>query len=188
MSTKLHSYYYLATPYTKYSNGVTAAVRLAVEQAGFLLHAGIPVFCPIAHGEPIKHAYGLDDEFPWLECDKPLVQKARGLIVCCAETWKESYGISKEIEWAKELHKSIYYMNPLDQSDIVLHICTFFPRIGDEMACRRRAALSATFAYKNNLLSLEEWKQRILAGKIHKSLTESIVNLLDDIPLEAEAV
>lgn len=47
------SFYYLATPYSRYAAGIEAAFQAASEQAAILVRHGIPVFCPIAHTHPI---------------------------------------------------------------------------------------------------------------------------------------
>ena len=69
-------------------------------------------------------------------------------------------------------------MNPEDQSDVIMHVCTYFPQIQGEMAARRRVALSATFAYKRGCLTLPEWRKTILAGHLEADLADSVNELL----------
>ena len=108
------SFFYLATPYSRFAGGIDRAYEAACEQAALLIRAGVPVFAPIAHSHPIA-TYGeldpLDHEI-WLPADKPMMDAARGLIVCKLPGWDSSYGISIEIEAFKSAGKPIFFMEP----------------------------------------------------------------------------
>lgn len=108
------SYYYLASPYSKYEHGIVAAWEDICEQAALLIKAGIPIYSPIAHTHPIA-VHGEIDPYAhsiWLPADLPLMQAAEGLIVCMMPGWKESYGISEEIKEFEKAGKPIIYMSP----------------------------------------------------------------------------
>lgn len=108
------SYFYLATPYSKYHLGIEEAFQAACRETALLLRAGVPTFSPIAHTHPIA-MHGdinpLDHEI-WLPADRPLMDAAEGLIVCQMQGWDESYGIGVEIATFKEAGKPIFYMTP----------------------------------------------------------------------------
>jgi hypothetical protein len=108
------SYFYLATPYSKYPAGIECAFIEACKQTALLIEAGIPVYSPIAHTHPIAIHSGLDplDHSIWLPADKPMMDAAKALIVCKMEGWESSYGISVEIEEFHKAGKPVYMMTP----------------------------------------------------------------------------
>ena len=105
-------FWYLATPYSNYPIGIEAAFKLACWQSGALIRAGVPVFSPIAHSHPIAMACRMDplDHDIWLPLDMPMMDAARGLIVCMAEGWDTSYGVRVETETFRKAGKQIVYM------------------------------------------------------------------------------
>jgi hypothetical protein len=108
------SYWYLATPYSKYPAGIEEAFKEAARQAALLIRAGIPVYSPIAHTHPVAINGNIDplDHGIWLPADLPLMKSALGLIVCKMESWEISYGIGKEIEEFQKAGKPVVYMEP----------------------------------------------------------------------------
>lgn len=112
MSSK--GFFYIASPYSKYPDGIYAAYRMACFQSSLLVRAGVPVFSPIAHSHMIAVAGGIDpfDHAIWLPADKPLMDASRGLIMLMADSWRESYGMQKELEAFKAAGKPIVYMQP----------------------------------------------------------------------------
>lgn len=110
------SYYYLATPYSKYPEGIEAAFIAACKITAKLIAAGTPVYSPIAHTHPVAIHGGMDplDHNIWLPADKPLMDGALGLIVAKLPSWESSYGISVEIEAFKKAGKPIRYLEPED--------------------------------------------------------------------------
>lgn len=107
--------YYLATPYSKYREGLTAAYEMACRNAAFLLRNGVPVFSPIAHTHSIARFSDIDarDMQFWLDSDWPVLSKCDGLIVVEADGWRESYGVGKEVEFMEQNRRSIFYMKPM---------------------------------------------------------------------------
>lgn len=108
------SYYYVATPYSKYPHGLEAAFQLACRETARLIRAGVPVFSPIAHTHPIAMAAGMDplDHTIWLPCDEPMMRAARGLIMLRAESWEQSYGMRVERETFEAAGKPVIWMDP----------------------------------------------------------------------------
>ncbi len=110
---KKHSTFaYVATPYSKYPEGIEKAYELACGQTAFLLKSDIPVYSPIAatHGIAIHGNIDPLDHDIWLTADHPFMELASALIVCKAESWTESYGMKYEIEYFISQHKPIFYM------------------------------------------------------------------------------
>ena len=105
---------YLASPYSKYAGGLDAAAEEASRNAGLLIKAGIPVFCPISHSHAIAEATGIDplDLHLWLAADRPLMEKADGLIVLMMDGWELSQGIFAETTCFQAMRKPITYMQP----------------------------------------------------------------------------
>lgn len=111
---KMNSYWYLATPYSQYRDGLEAAFALAAKAAAVLVRAGVPVFSPIAHTHPVARFGNMDplDHSIWLPADEPLMRAAHGLIVLTADGWQDSYGIGFEIEMFNSMNRPVHYMTP----------------------------------------------------------------------------
>lgn len=108
------SFWYLASPYSKYPHGTAAAYIEACRNAGLLIRHKIPVFCPIAHTHPVAEFSGLplDDHRIWLPADQPFIDAAHGIIVLKMESWATSYGVSYEIVEFRKAGKPIIFMEP----------------------------------------------------------------------------
>lgn len=108
------TFYYLATPYSKYPMGTTEAYIDACKQAALFVKARIPVFCPIAHTHGVAEYGGisLTDHNIWLPADRPFMLAAKGLIVCMLPSWAWSVGIRHEIKVFADQGKPITYMTP----------------------------------------------------------------------------
>lgn len=113
------TYYYLATPYSKFTDGIEAAFRAAAEQAALFVRAGVPVYSPIAHTHPVAIYGGLDplDHKVWLPADAPFMQAAKALVVCQLDGWDVSYGISEEVKAFRAAGKPVIYMTPGEVPD-----------------------------------------------------------------------
>lgn len=108
------SYWYLATPYSKYPGGIDQAFRDACLETALLLKAGVPVFCPIAHTHPVAIHGQLDpfDHAIWMPVDKPMMEAAKGIIICKMEWWEQSRGVKAERDYFLAAGKPIIYMQP----------------------------------------------------------------------------
>jgi hypothetical protein len=116
------SYWYMATPYSRYPDGIDEAYKQACRQTAILFEALIPVFCPIAHCHGVAIFGGMDplDHTIWMPADKPLMAAARGLIVCMLEGWETSYGVAEEIKYFLHANKKIVYMEPGQVPDVLV--------------------------------------------------------------------
>lgn len=105
-------YYYLATPYSKYVGGLTAAFEDACRHAAALMENKVTIYCPIAHTHPIATHGDINprDHDIWIPLDKRMMDSAVGLVVCCLMYgWDESYGVEEEINEFYSAGKPVLY-------------------------------------------------------------------------------
>jgi len=124
------SFWYLATPYSRYpvKGFLGLLCRLpflkhlrlwlafiaASRQAALLVAAGVKVFSPIAHTHPIA-VFSRMDPFShgiWIPADEPFMDAAYGLIVCMLPGWVQSRGIDIEIKRFRRAGKRVHFMRP----------------------------------------------------------------------------
>lgn len=108
------TFWYLATPYSKYPGGLDEAFKLACRAAADLVRAGVKFYSPIAHTHPVAIHGGIDPYAHdiWLPADEPFMHAACGLIVLMADGWATSYGIGQEMRAFEAAGKPIYFMEP----------------------------------------------------------------------------
>jgi nucleoside 2-deoxyribosyltransferase len=108
------SFWYLATPYSKYPGGLEAAYLLACKQTALLIKSGVAVFCPIAHshGPAIHGEIPLLDHDIWLPFDKTFMNTAKGMIYLTAESHDRSYGMGYELGYFINANKPVIRMAP----------------------------------------------------------------------------
>ena len=108
---------YLATPYSHADEEVKERrFKEASAMAAQLMEAGYLVFCPIAHSHPIEY-YGMPDLKSgdwWLRQDFAILKHCDILMVYEMPGWNISYGVKKEIEFAKEHGIPIKYIKLKD--------------------------------------------------------------------------
>ena len=109
------SYWYLASPYSKYPHGLDRACDDICEQAALLVSVGVRhVYSPIAHCHRIEKLGGLDplDYSIWLPMQQPMIDAAKGMILCKLDGWDRSYGIGVELGLFRAESKPVFYMLP----------------------------------------------------------------------------
>ena len=102
--------WYLATPYTKENH--EEAYQAACRMAMFLEENDIFTFSPISHSHGMSEYASKQNKTShdfWLTIDFKYIKLSRGLLVCKMKGWDNSFGIAKEIEFAKTLQKPILY-------------------------------------------------------------------------------
>jgi len=107
-------YWYLATPYTKYTAGIEAAFVEACRIAAWLIGQDVSVYSPIAHTHPIAIHGRMDpvtNHSLWLRADKPLMLAAHGLVVVRMAGWDESIGIAEEMEVFRAERKPVVFLD-----------------------------------------------------------------------------
>jgi hypothetical protein len=86
----------------------------ACQQAALLLRAGVVVYSPISHMHSIAIHGGLDISYatPWMTLDAPMMEAARGIIVCKMEGWDTSEGMTHEHAVFRSAGKPVVWMEP----------------------------------------------------------------------------
>ena len=87
-------------------------VASAAIAAAWLLRRGVHAFCPITHSHPIATYGGLSltNHGIWLPADRPMMDAARGIVVCQMPTWDQSFGIQHEIDVFQAALKPVEYL------------------------------------------------------------------------------
>lgn len=111
---------YLASPYSKYVDGLEAAFIEAAKAAASLIREGYRVYSPICHSHPLAVYGGLDalDHAMWLDQDEPLMDAAAGIIALTLEGWQDSVGVAYEINRFVSMKKPIVLMVPGEVPDL----------------------------------------------------------------------
>jgi len=93
---------YLATPYSKYPGGREQAYKEACKKAAELM-SHVAVFCPIAHSHSIE-LEGMKGDIKdgdwWLKQDFEVLKRCDELWVYQMPGWEDSYGVTREIQFA----------------------------------------------------------------------------------------
>ncbi len=105
---------YLAGPYSHKEESVR---RERLDQhaaaAAYFAHnaENLCVYSPIAHWSAIASRHDLPHDFNfWIRQDFFMIDKSAALWVLTIDGWKESYGLSQEIEFALDIQKPVYYV------------------------------------------------------------------------------
>ncbi len=106
------SFIYLASPYSHDDE----AVRLKRHEdvckvAARLMHEGTPVFSPIAHSCAVEKHFKAPEGFAfWMNQDIPILVCASKMVVLCLDGWRESRGVTRELEIARQFHIPVEYL------------------------------------------------------------------------------
>lgn len=105
---------YLATPYSRYPSGITAAFEDASRLAARLLAAGVNCYSPIAHAHPLAIYGNLDplDLKMWLGFDEAMMSRCDVLIVAHMDGWASSSGITHEVDFFDKVGKPVFDLEP----------------------------------------------------------------------------
>ena len=91
--------------------------QLAASHAAELMRQGRKVYSPISHTHPIAQ-YGLPKGWDfWEQYDRAILSRCTEVIVLMLHGWKESKGVTAEIEIAKELGLPVSYLEPARNHD-----------------------------------------------------------------------
>lgn len=105
---------YLATPYSKYKGGISAAFAAAAKCAAKLVRERVKVYSPIAHTHPIAIFGSIDplDHAIWLPFDEAMMEMSAALVVATMDGWRESFGVAHEIGVFARAAKPIFLLDP----------------------------------------------------------------------------
>lgn len=103
---------YLASPYNGYLGSVSEAYSQVCKMASKLMLDGLCVFCPIAHSHAIEEESGMQRQTGdwWLWQDFSILKHCDELVVYQMPGWDTSYGVGKEIDFAKRNKIPIRYL------------------------------------------------------------------------------
>lgn len=105
-------YWYLATPYSKYLDGLDQSYWDGSRASGFLHRHDIPHIYAIGQCHTAAKLGGLDprDGFAWQRRLQPLIERSGGLIIVKMPGWDDSDGIAEEIRIFTEAGKPIEHL------------------------------------------------------------------------------
>jgi hypothetical protein len=119
-------YYYAASPYTRYHEGVGAAYLAVCRAMVRLAEARVPAYSPIVLGHPVAviGKLPLDDHDFWVWYDAPLRDNASALLVVTIPGWDTSAGVAGEIADFQRRNLPVVYWSPDDPADVIplLHL------------------------------------------------------------------
>jgi hypothetical protein len=106
---------YLASPYSKFTEGQTTAFLDAAMLTGKLIKRGFDVFSPIVHGHPLA-IYGGVPQFDaalWERVNRPYLEWCDELYVATMPGWQESAGVAHEIKYFADNGLPIANVDPV---------------------------------------------------------------------------
>lgn len=110
MLPKVEGFYYLASPYSHPERAMREArFETVAHHAGELMSRGYFIFCPILQSHLPAENFELPYEFEWWEkFNRTFIEKSAGVIVAEIAGWRESRGVTHEIELARELRLPVW--------------------------------------------------------------------------------
>lgn len=102
---KVEGFYYLASPYSHPDPAIRESRFGSVAwHAGSLMADGHFIFCPILQSHLPAKDFELPYEFEWWEkFNRTFIEASKGVIVADMQGWRESRGVTHEIELARTL-------------------------------------------------------------------------------------
>ncbi len=108
-------FWYVATAYSKYKDGIDAAYNYARDVADVLQTAHIKAYVPVISGHEDATSAGInprDHEFFMAVC-RPWMERAHGLIVVGMDGFEESRGVIAERAYFGAASKPILFLDPM---------------------------------------------------------------------------
>lgn len=105
---------YLASPYTHPSVVLRQSRAMRIAQvAAQLVKKGLFVYSPVLHGHEIDK-WGDDIPYQyWIDLGLKMLNRCDSLYVVLLPGWKDSKGIQKEVDFAIQMQKPVYYYAPV---------------------------------------------------------------------------
>lgn len=105
--------YYLASPYSHDSNFIKELryQAIACVAARLIKDHHLILLEPIASCHQKSGLYDMPTGYEyWKTRDRKMIELSDGIIVCMLPGWKESEGVTDEIEYAESLGKDLIYL------------------------------------------------------------------------------
>lgn len=106
--------FYLAAPYSHPSPTIVAMRMDTVSQwAGMLMEKGLVIYSPLDMGHSIVQKYPLPSNWEyWQKTLRVMLSRVDVIIVLKIDGWRESAGVTAEIEYARSHNMPIIYIEP----------------------------------------------------------------------------
>lgn len=112
---------YIASPYTDRNKRPSVLIS-PLESIRFaqvsrytykLIQSGYAAFSPIVYGHHFSSIYGVTGDYQaWLSFNESMLRASSAMEVYMLDGWRESRGVTHEIEFATSLGLEIEYVNP----------------------------------------------------------------------------
>lgn len=90
----------------------------AVKRLAEFMNEGVMVFSPIAHCHEASVNYDLPKHFEfWKKYDEHMIDLSEGVFVLMMPHYKESTGVSYEVQYAESLGKPVVYLDCSDYKE-----------------------------------------------------------------------
>jgi hypothetical protein len=111
---RMPGYIYVASPYTKYPEGLDKAHEHVCLLTAELVKGGMSVYSPIAHSHPVAIHGGIDpkDHSLWMAQCRAMMEAATACIVLTMDGWQDSKGVQMEIKYFDEADKPLLMVDP----------------------------------------------------------------------------
>jgi hypothetical protein len=108
--------YYLASPYSHLDPAIKKGrYETICKIAADLYNKGYNLIEPIASSHPTAEKHNLPTGYEfWKKRDRKMIDVSYGVIVAMMPGWKESVGVTDEVEYAKSQAKPVYYLEVPD--------------------------------------------------------------------------
>lgn len=112
MTEEYEGFVYIASPYShKCKYEMHKRFQQVTDYAAECLKRGDIVYSPIAHNHHMQLSVGLPNTWLfWKRIDFAFLARAKELRVYCLPGWKESVGVTAEIEFANRLGIPVIYV------------------------------------------------------------------------------
>ncbi|MAH44610.1 hypothetical protein CMI37_02225 [Candidatus Pacearchaeota archaeon] len=100
------SFVYLASPYSGTEEQMEERFHLAVEHTAWMLDRSVTVYSPIVHCHHVRSYLPRDLDF-WLYHDFNMIRASHELRILKLDGWRKSEGIAREIDYCREIKRSI---------------------------------------------------------------------------------
>lgn len=105
---------YLASPYTLYEKGLSAAFEDVTALAGKLVNSGLNIIPAITMGHPLS-VYGgvsVNDLRIWYRLNDAVLQKCDCLLVARLPGHQSSKGVQREIAYSEKVGMPVFFIHP----------------------------------------------------------------------------
>lgn len=105
---------YLASPYTLYAKGLSAAFEDVTALAGKLVNSGLNIIPAITMGHPLS-VYGgvsVNDLSIWYRLNDAVLRKCDCLLVARLPGHQSSKGVQREIAYSEKVGMPVFFIHP----------------------------------------------------------------------------